>query len=81
MLHHCRNEEYWLSFTLPAVDAWFGTLPAAPGSVPLTAMARKGHVATAAAGKPAIGRAAAAAAAGAAEEVVAAAGTTAAALR
>jgi hypothetical protein len=48
MLHHCRNEDYWLSFTAPAVDAWFGTLPVSPSSVPLTAMARKGHTANAA---------------------------------
>ncbi|WIA08529.1 hypothetical protein OEZ85_007963 [Tetradesmus obliquus] len=47
MLHHCRNEDYWLSFTAPAVDAWFGTLPSSASSVPLTAMARKGHSATA----------------------------------
>jgi sterol desaturase/sphingolipid hydroxylase (fatty acid hydroxylase superfamily) len=50
MLHHYRNEDYWLSFTAPAVDAWFGTLPSSASSVPLTAMARKGHSATAGAG-------------------------------
>jgi sterol desaturase/sphingolipid hydroxylase (fatty acid hydroxylase superfamily) len=79
MLHHCRNEDYWLSFTAPAVDAWFGTLPASPSSVPLTTMARKGHTANAGASSRKAGlasvlgaAAAAAAAAGAAsEEVVA----------
>jgi hypothetical protein len=43
MLHHMRNEDYWLSFSAPAVDALFGTLPARGSSVPLTAMARTAH--------------------------------------
>jgi hypothetical protein len=41
MLHHCRNEEFWLSFTLPAVDQLFGTLPARGSSIPLTPLARR----------------------------------------
>jgi hypothetical protein len=32
LLHHCRSEEHWLSFTVPGVDALFGTLPAPRGS-------------------------------------------------
>jgi sterol desaturase/sphingolipid hydroxylase (fatty acid hydroxylase superfamily) len=44
MLHHCRNEEYWLSFILPAVDGLFGTLPQRGAAVPLTPMARKAQI-------------------------------------
>eukprot|EP00878_Enallax_costatus_P011159 GHUV01011653.1.p2 GENE.GHUV01011653.1~~GHUV01011653.1.p2 ORF type:complete len:138 (-),score=33.39 GHUV01011653.1:936-1349(-) len=43
MLHHMRNEDYWLSFSAPSVDKLFGTLPATGSSVPLTEMARKAH--------------------------------------
>lgn len=43
MLHHMRNEDYWLSFSAPAVDKLFGTLPAGGTSVPLTDMARRAH--------------------------------------
>jgi hypothetical protein len=28
-LHHCKNENYWFGFTLPQVDALFGTEPEA----------------------------------------------------
>ena len=41
MLHHLRNEGAWLSFSIPAVDALFGTLPARASDVPLTPMARR----------------------------------------
>lgn len=43
MLHHMRNEHYWLSFSAPPVDALFGTLPARSSSVPITDMARTAH--------------------------------------
>ncbi|KAF8072613.1 hypothetical protein HT031_000273 [Scenedesmus sp. PABB004] len=42
-LHHLRNEDYWLSFTLPAVDRLFGTLPARGSAVPLSDAARAAH--------------------------------------
>lgn len=38
-LHHLRNEAYWLSFSITAVDALMGTLPK-PGQVPMSDMAR-----------------------------------------
>ena len=40
MMHHLRNEGYWLAFTVPLVDKLFGTAPAA-SSVPVTVMARR----------------------------------------
>eukprot|EP00892_Ulva_mutabilis_P010272 jgi/Ulvmu1/7617/UM038_0042.1 len=40
MQHHCRNENYWLSFTLPQVDTWMNTNPS-PSSVPMTDMAKE----------------------------------------
>ena len=43
MLHHMRNEDYWLSFSAPSVDGLFGTLPSRGTSVPLTDMAKKAH--------------------------------------
>lgn len=27
MMHHCRNENYWLSFMVPDIDKLFGTCP------------------------------------------------------
>lgn len=33
LLHHFRNERYWLGFTVPLVDRWLGTDPD-PASVP-----------------------------------------------
>lgn len=39
MQHHCRNENYWLSFCVPEMDTIMGTNPVA-GSVPMTDMAR-----------------------------------------
>lgn len=33
LMHHFRNERYWLGFTVPMVDRWLGTDPD-PGSVP-----------------------------------------------
>eukprot|EP00877_Chromochloris_zofingiensis_P009605 jgi/Chrzof1/4899/Cz15g03180.t1 len=44
MLHHCRNEDYWLSFSIPAVDQLFGTRPSTGSSVPITTMARQTHL-------------------------------------
>lgn len=41
MQHHCRNEDYWLSFTVTGMDSLMGTNPA-PGSVKMTDMARAG---------------------------------------
>jgi hypothetical protein len=38
-LHHYRNENYWLGFTLPWVDKWLGTEPD-PRSVPHSKTAR-----------------------------------------
>lgn len=35
----CRNENYWLSFTLPQIDTWMNTNPS-PSSVPMTEMAK-----------------------------------------
>lgn len=52
MLHHCRNEGYWLSFSLPAVDGLFGTLPGAAAAVPLSDLARRAHGANAGGGEP-----------------------------
>lgn len=43
MLHHMRNENYWLSFSAPQVDALFGTLPPSSSSVPITDMAKTAH--------------------------------------
>ena len=69
MLHHCRNEDYWLSFSLPAVDGLFGTLPRSASAVPLSDMARAAHGVAAAAsssgGAAAAGLGAAAVGAGA----------------
>ncbi|KAI8468405.1 MAG: hypothetical protein J3K34DRAFT_522960 [Monoraphidium minutum] len=67
MLHHMRNEDYWLSFSLPAVDLLFGTLPPTSAAVPLSDMARRAHKAGGGAPDAAAG------AAGGAAEVVAAA--------
>ena len=39
--HHCRSEEHWLAFCIPAVDAVFGTLPASAASVPVTPLAAR----------------------------------------
>jgi len=39
--HHCRSEEHWLSFCVPAVDAVFGTLPASAAAVPITPLAAR----------------------------------------
>lgn len=39
MLHHTRSEENWLAFSVPQVDALFGTLPA-PATVRQTPMAK-----------------------------------------
>lgn len=39
--HHCRSEEYWLAFCIPAVDAVFGTLPVSAASVPVTPLAAR----------------------------------------
>jgi hypothetical protein len=43
ILHHCRSEEHWLAFTVPQVDALFGTLPGGEGKglPPITPMARR----------------------------------------
>ena len=41
MLHHCRNEAYWLAFIAPGVDALMGTAPR-PGAVRISELARKG---------------------------------------
>ncbi|KAI7842074.1 hypothetical protein COHA_004270 [Chlorella ohadii] len=41
MLHHTRNEAYWLAFIVPQVDAMFGTAPQ-PGSVRMSDMAKQG---------------------------------------
>lgn len=41
MLHHTRNEAYWLAFIVPQVDALFGTAPQ-PGSVRMSEMAKQG---------------------------------------
>ncbi|XRB11540.1 fatty acid hydroxylase [Pseudoscourfieldia marina] len=43
MLHHCRNENYYLGFTLPAVDSLFGTAPN-PRSIPMTDLARSAPI-------------------------------------
>ena len=45
MLHHCRSEEHWFAFLVPGVDSVMGTAPEDPGSVPRTALARKGAAA------------------------------------
>ena len=49
ILHHCRSERHWLAFTVPQVDALFGTLPGnaagedhgGVGLPPMTPMARR----------------------------------------
>lgn len=41
-LHHYRNEGYWLAFTVPAVDAFFGTDPE-PAAVPRSKTAMDLH--------------------------------------
>ncbi|KAK9845877.1 hypothetical protein WJX81_004879 [Elliptochloris bilobata] len=41
MLHHCRSEEYWLAFCVPAVDAIFNTLPASASAVSVTPLAAR----------------------------------------
>lgn len=40
--HHFLNENYWLGFTWPGVDAWLGTEPD-PKTVPRSATARDLH--------------------------------------
>ena len=40
MMHHLRNEGYWLAFTVPEVDRLFGTAPNPASSVPVTPLAR-----------------------------------------
>jgi hypothetical protein len=42
LLHHYRNEAYWLSFTWPDVDRWLGTEPE-PASVPRSPTAQRLH--------------------------------------
>ena len=42
MHHHCRNEAYWLSFTVPPIDSLFSTAPP-PASVAVSALARASH--------------------------------------
>jgi hypothetical protein len=42
LLHHFRNENYWLGFTVPAVDALLGTEPP-PASVPRSPTATNLH--------------------------------------
>lgn len=42
ILHHCRSEGHWLAFTVPQVDALFGTLPDTGKRLPaMTPMARR----------------------------------------
>lgn len=41
-LHHFRNENYWLAFTMPVVDTVFGTAPD-PASVPRSKTAMDLH--------------------------------------
>jgi hypothetical protein len=42
ILHHCRSEDHWLAFTVPQVDALFGTLPDSSQRLPaMTPMARR----------------------------------------
>ena len=41
-LHHFRDEHYWLGFTVPAVDRWFGTSPD-PAGVPRSRTAMDLH--------------------------------------
>ncbi|PRW45324.1 fatty acid hydroxylase [Chlorella sorokiniana] len=41
MLHHTRNEAYWLAFIVPQVDAMFGTAPQ-PSVVRMSEMAKQG---------------------------------------
>lgn len=41
LLHHTRNEAYWLAFTVPQVDQLFGTDPQ-PSSVHMSEMAKAG---------------------------------------
>lgn len=36
----CRNENYWLAFTLIAMDDWMATNPS-PGAVEMTEMAKR----------------------------------------
>jgi len=40
MQHHCRNEDFWLAFTVPAIDQLFRTAPL-PSSVPVSSLARR----------------------------------------
>ncbi len=58
--HHLRNEAYWLSFSIPQVDALMGTLPGRGQAPPLSDMARANLRASRAAEKPGQGAAAAA---------------------
>ena len=39
LLHHTRSEAHWLAFTVPQVDALFGTNPQ-PASVRMSEMAK-----------------------------------------
>jgi hypothetical protein len=42
ILHHCRSERHWLAFTVPQVDALFGTRPGGEERLPaMTPMARR----------------------------------------
>eukprot|EP00898_Chlorokybus_atmophyticus_P005554 jgi/Chlat1/59/Chrsp1S03111 len=41
MLHHCRNEDHWMSFTCPPLDHLFGTAPSDPSLVPVNLSLRR----------------------------------------